>query len=216
MRSGNKIATFVRDGELLAGRRNETQFGNIRALSEGEGQRHGHQGFYACPVDLAIALRRMAVPAGEQCTRNQHREEHFRARSKVANVNIASIFPWWDGRKASWFARPDSNHATEWLVRDQNIRSKFAIRISYFVMMQVRLGKIIGEQAEAGYNAVPAPALVLDADDIDLQSVAWFRALDIHGACEWMNVGKIQRSKYLWWGIKADLPCRSFARLEHH
>ena len=112
----------------------------------------------------------------------------------MANVNIACIFSRGDGRKASWLARRDSHHATERLVRNEDIRAKFAIRIADPVMVQVRLWKIIGEQAEARYHAVPAPPLVPDADDLDFQGVAGFRALDVHGAGEGMNVREIQRA----------------------
>lgn len=59
-------------------------------------------------------------------------------------------------------------------------------------MVQVRLWKIIGEQAEARYHAVPAPPLVPDADDLDFQGVAGFRALDVHRARHRIDLAEVE------------------------
>src|SRR6266516_4534201 len=105
----------------------------------------------------------------------------------MAYVNIASIFTGWDSGKSPCFTRCDSHHTTEWLVGDVNIWPELAGGLAYFVVVQVGLRKVVGQQTEARNDSVPAPALVFDADDIDYESIARFCILYIHRTGEWMN-----------------------------
>ena len=73
--SSHEVATLVSDGELLAGRCNEAQFGNVRTFHQVKGKGHRHQGFNTGAIDFTIALRRVTIPTGEQGARDQDRKE---------------------------------------------------------------------------------------------------------------------------------------------
>jgi len=66
VRSSDEVASLIGNRELFPRRRNETQFGDVCPLLQGQG--HCHQRFNACAIDLAVALCRVAVATGEECT----------------------------------------------------------------------------------------------------------------------------------------------------
>ena len=190
--SDDEIAAHVGNGELLTRGRDETQFGNVRPFLQVKGQGHRHHCFNACAIDFAITLRGMAVATGEQGTGNQDRKEDFCAREKMADVNIASIFAGWDGRKPPGFTRADSHHTAEWFIGNLNILPELTGGLAQFIVLHVRLREVTTQQSEAWDNGVPAPAFMFDADDIDHESIAWFRSLHVHWTGKWMNEAEIQ------------------------
>src|SRR5437588_9321599 len=123
----------------------------------------------------------------------------------MANVNIAPIFAWRNGIQSSRLMRRNSHHTTKWLVGDLNIRSEFTGGLPQFVVVQVRLCKVITQQSDVRYDSIIAPSLMLETDDIDYQGITWFCLLHIHWTSERMNVGNIECSKRLRGRIRADL-----------
>src|SRR5947207_15913448 len=110
----------------------------------------------------------------------------------MTDVNIAGIFAGRDGRKPPGFTRPDPHYTTEWLVGDLNIRPELTGDLAKFVVVHVRLCKVATQQPEAWYDRVPAPAFMFDTDDVDHESIVWFRPLHVHRARKWMNEAEIQ------------------------
>src|SRR5947209_14591829 len=115
----------------------------------------------------------------------------------MTDVNIASIFAGRNGRKPSRFTRADSHHTTEWLVGNLNIWSELTGDLAQFVVVYVRLCKVGAQQPEAWYNCVPAPVFMFESDDIDHESIAWFRTLHVYWTRKWMNDAEIQRPGHL-------------------
>src|SRR5262249_34170439 len=79
-----------------------------------------------------------------------------------------------------------------------------------------RISEIICQQAKARNHAIPAPALVLDADNVYFQGVAWLGTLHIDRAGERMNKGKIQGGEDFVWRLRSYLPRRGLQRLKNH
>src|SRR5439155_14134454 len=77
VRSSDEVASLVGNRELFTRRRNETQFGDVCPLLQAQSQGHRHRRFNACAIDLAVALRRMAVTTGEENTGHQDWKECF-------------------------------------------------------------------------------------------------------------------------------------------
>src|SRR6266849_1078239 len=196
MRSDDVIATLIGDSEFFAGCCDETQFGNVCTFLHIKRQGHRHPGLNASTIDFTVSLCRMTVTAGE---------ERSRAWSKMANVNIASIFAWRDGRKSSRFTRPNPHHPAEWLVGNLNIWPEFTGGLSQFIVVQVRFWEVLGQQSEARDDRVPAPPLMFDADDIDHQGIPWFRALHIYRASERVNKPEVQVPDRLRGRIRINL-----------
>ena len=61
----------------------------------------------------------------------------------MADVNIACIFAGWDSCKAPCLTRCDAHHPAEWLIGDVYVGSKFTGGLPQFVVMQIRLCKIL-------------------------------------------------------------------------
>src|SRR5436305_15321428 len=116
----------------------------------------------------------------------------MRTRSQVTNVDVARVLPWRDGRESSRLTRPNTHDTAERLVGNANILAKFAV-VSNIVVMYIRLRKVLAQQTNSGNNAIPAPSLVLDTDDINHQSVPAFRSFSIHSTGTRVNNPDIQR-----------------------
>src|SRR5947209_3890635 len=128
----------------------------------------------------------------------------MRTRSQVTNVDVARVLPWRDGRESSRLTRPNTHDTTERLVGNANILAKFAV-VSNFVVMYIRLRKVLGQQTKSGNDGIPAPSLVLDTDNIDHQSVAGFRSFHIHWTGKRVNKLEIQPADHLRCAARCDL-----------
>src|SRR2546425_996778 len=133
----------------------------------------------------------------------------------MANVNIASIFAWRDGRKSSCFTRPNSHYPAEWLVGNVNIWPEFTGGLSQFIVMQIRLWEVFCQQSKAWDDRVPAPPLMFDADDIDHQGIPWFRALHIYRAGKRVNKAEVQVPDRFGRRIRDNLSRGSLEGFEH-
>ena len=80
-------------------------------------------------------------------------------------------------------------------------------------MVDVRLGEVVGEQPEPGNHAVPAPAAVLERDDLDHQHVAGLGAADRDRAVERVDQLGTQPAEVLTPAPRGDL-AGALARLE--
>ena len=77
VRSSDEVASLIGNRELFPRRRNETQFGDVCPLLQAQSQGHRHRRFNACAIDLAVALCRVAVATGEECTGHQDWKKSF-------------------------------------------------------------------------------------------------------------------------------------------
>src|SRR4030081_3182408 len=83
-------------------------------------------------------------------------------------------------------------------------------------MMQVRVGKLVGEQTEARNVARPAPARRLQRQDRDLERIAGPGAVDKDGPGHRVDEGEIELLQGLRRRGLRELPGRSVPGLELH
>ena len=71
--------------------------------------------------------------------------------------------------------------------------------------MQVGFGKIVWQQAKAGDYAVPAPALVLQVENLHLQRIAGLGAIHVDRAVERVDGVEAQRCHISAGGARRNL-----------
>src|SRR5690554_533345 len=69
-----------------------------------------------------------------------------------------------------------------------------------------RLRELVGQQPEAGDDARPAPAALVEVEDLDLHGVARLRALDEDGAVDRVHLGEIDERHVGGGGVLRELP----------
>src|SRR6202022_3426289 len=83
-------------------------------------------------------------------------------------------------------------------------------------MMQVGVGELVGEQAEARNVARPAPARRLQRQDRDLERIAWLGAVDEDRPGHRIDEGEVELLQGLRRRALRELPGRSVPGLELH
>src|SRR5262245_34916698 len=115
MCGGHEVAAGAGPAERAAARGEKTQLGQPGALDQAESQRHRHRRFDAGAIDLTVALRGVAVAAREQCAVHEYGQIEMRPWREMADVDVAAVLAWRDGREPSVLARRDTHHAAEGL-----------------------------------------------------------------------------------------------------
>lgn len=71
--------------------------------------------------------------------------------------------------------------------------------------LEIGLGKLVGEEAEARDASRPAPVRGLDTEDVDLESVAGLGGGDVHGAVDLVELGEEEGGDAAHGGLGGDL-----------
>ena len=149
-------------------------------LADGQPDDRPHRRLDGRPADLAVALRRVPVADGEPGARHEHRQEQRRADDEVARVHVAAVDVGRD-RAERPARRGDPHLAAERRERDPDTRPELGAPgpAGHGRHLVERVGELVGQQPEARDGGRPAPVGRLQVDDVDLERVARFRAVDL-------------------------------------
>jgi hypothetical protein len=81
---------------------------------------------------------------------------------------------------------------------------------------QLRLGEVVGEQAEAGDARRPAPVARLEAEQFDLERIARLGAFDADRASHLVDLGEVEVREVGGRRCRADLAVAGVERVELH
>src|SRR6266567_7484985 len=81
---------------------------------------------------------------------------------------------------------------------------------------EIRLGELVGEQAETRNNACPSPIFGANIEDLNLKRVAWFRSHDLHRPGDGMDHTKIQIFERIDGATRHKLSIGRLFRLQLH
>ena len=130
-------------------------------LDQVEAQRGVHGALDARDADLAIALRRVRITAGEERAVVLHRQVKDRALRDVAGVHVAAERSRRHDHGLLGTGRADAHRAEEGLYRDDDVvLEERVVAVGQVEDLEVGVREILRQQPEAGYNGGPAPAPV--------------------------------------------------------
>ena len=109
--------------------------------------------------------------------------------------------------------RRDAHHPAEGLERENDPVTEDAPVSLQLVVVDVGLVEVVGQQPEARNDAVPAPALVLQIEHLDLEHIAGHRPLDRNRPGERVNQLVLQLAERGADAVRPDL-AGAFERLE--
>ncbi len=145
----------------------------------------------AVDADFAIALCGVAVAAAEERAGDEDGEIECGAGGELADVEIAAEGAGWAGAEATGVGAGyshDSEKGTEgyggWEERGGLICFEIPVE-------EIRGAEAVFEEAEAFYDAGPAPAVMLGGEDVDLEDVAGGGVFDPDGAGEGVDAGAV-------------------------
>ena len=208
-----KYPSLVGDRQPLVARRDEAQFLG-RPLVQLKAQRHRHRRLDPAAVDFAVPLRRMAVATREEHARHINGKEDPRPRRQVADVDVAAVLARRRRPQPPGFARPHTHDTAERFVRDADVVAEDALIPHHLVVVDVRLREVLRQQPKVGNDAVPAPTLVLQVQDLHLQRVPRLRAVDKDRPGQRMDRVKRERRHVRIGGLRRELARRCLQRLK--
>src|SRR5207247_5808473 len=133
-------------------------------------------------ADLAVALSRMRISAGEERPLAPHGQPEHRADGEVPVVHVPASL---HGRKRQMDARDvgtGTQRSEEGLERDLHAAAQnCAHAVPEVPRLEVTVGKVVGEEAEAGEYDGPARLPRLQHGDLVLHCV--LGVSDLYGRC---------------------------------
>ena len=165
-----------------------------RARLDTEAQAGAHVAFDRRDADLAVALRRVRVTAGEERTLAPDGQPQRGARGQVARIDIAAALVRREDRRARRDVGVRAHRAEEGRRRDADPRRRLdAAALAQVEGPDPRLRELVGQQPLSGQDGSPAPLAGLEREDVDPQRVAGPRARHPERAGEVIERREVQR-----------------------
>ncbi len=169
-------------------------------------------------ADLGVAHRRVGVADAEQGAGGGDGEVEGGAGGEVLDVHVPA--PLGGGQDAVWSGlfgreadRPGERRERE---RDPVVEPDL-VRLGVDGRdVQPRVGELVGEQPELGDDRRPAPVVRDQLEDLDLERVARFGALDVDRAGDRVDVAHVHLRDVLRRRVPGQLPAGRVRGLELH
>ena len=197
--------------------RDVTRPAQLGPLDKFELERHVDRAFDGRAADLAVALCRMGIADREDRAIDLDRQIQLRAFGNVADVHIAAHIARRDDAVQARLRGGDPNrsahglerHAPAGAVHDRCLKAGVVVPV-----VQVRVGELVGEQAEAGDVAGPAPARGAKGQYRDLERIARLRAIDVDRPGDRIDAPEIEFCEVAGGGVFGELPGGCVQRFE--
>ena len=136
---------------------------------------------------------------------------------ELARVQVAAERAGRHDRLRARARRADAHRAHERRQRDQDVLAEGRdVAAAEVEDAQVRLGELVGQQAEAGEDRRPAPAARVQVEDLDREGVAHLGALDVHRPGQRVDAVPVQARDHARVRAGPDLVVAHVAGLEDH
>ncbi len=159
----------------------------------------------AIDADLAVALGGVGVAAGEECAGDLYGEVKGGAGGELADVHVAAEGARGAGAVLAGFGGGNAHDAAEGAQRHDGGGERAGGVGVECPGKEEGLVEALFEEAEAGDDAGPAPALVGDAEDVDLEDVTVGGAMDGYGAGEGVDDAAVDGLEVVEGGGGGDL-----------
>jgi len=172
--------------------------------------------FDAIDADFAIALSGVGVAGGEESGWVEDGQVEGGSGAEIADVHVAAERAGWAGAEFAGLGGGDAHDAAEGAQR-QDGGEEGAGDVGFELPVEEGgLGEALREEAETADDAGPAPALVLDVEDVDLEGVAWGGTVDRDGAGERVDAGAVDAEEVGDGGVRIDLGSAGVEALHVH
>jgi hypothetical protein len=165
--------------------------------------------------DLTVPLRGVAIADREERPGVKDGEKQRRAGNQVARVHVAAVKVGRNRRERAGL-RGDPELAaerSEWQVDSRPELDAIRSR-SELSDLQVAIGKVVGQQPEAGDRGRPAPVSVGEVEQVDLERVARLGPGDGDGTGDLVDPVEVESRERLGRGFGRDLAVRGVEAVE--
>ncbi len=159
-----------------------------------DGRRHRRLNRRA--ADLAVALRRVPIAAGEQGALDFHRQIQDGARRDVLAVYVPAGLVGGDCREVARNGTRDADGAQEGAHGNPDARLKHSVVLlgsgTQIPDLERRLRELVGQEAEPGEDGCPAVGCGFEIEKFNFEDITGFGAVDGYGAKKGVNEGEVE------------------------